>query len=96
MVSASMSIADPRDWTHSGRPWWSAALRWVSPLMAMIACWPWTVRSWSTATTLFLWGSVLQERQALPGQRLVATVMSNPGFERAWQGRGGVPSDPGR
>jgi len=39
---------------------------------------------------LFLWGSVLQERQALPGQRLVATVMSNLGFERAWQGRGGV------
>ena len=39
---------------------------------------------------LFLWGSVLQERQALPDQRLVATVMSNLGFERAWQRRGGV------
>ena len=39
---------------------------------------------------LFLWGSVLQERQALPDQRLVATVMSNLGFERAWERRGGV------
>ena len=38
---------------------------------------------------LYLWGSVLQERQALPDQRLVATVMSNLGFERAWQRRGG-------
>ena len=40
--------------------------------------------------TLFLWGSVLQHQQALPDQRLVATVMSNLGFERAWQDRGGV------
>ena len=39
---------------------------------------------------MFLWGSVLQEQQALPDQRLVATVMSNLGFERAWQRRGGV------
>ena len=39
---------------------------------------------------LFLWGSVLAEREALPDQRLVATVMSNLGFERAWQRRGGV------
>ena len=39
---------------------------------------------------LFLWGSVLQDRQALPDQRLVATVMSNLGFERAWQQRGGL------
>ena len=39
---------------------------------------------------LFLWGSVLQEQQALPDQRLVATVMSNLGFERAWQQRGGT------
>ena len=38
---------------------------------------------------LFLWGSVLQESGALPDQRLVATVMSNLGFERAWQARGG-------
>ena len=35
---------------------------------------------------LFLWGSVPQERQALPDQRLVATVMSNLGFERAGSG----------
>ena len=40
--------------------------------------------------TLYLWGSVLQEQQALPDQRLVATVMSNLGFERAWQARGGI------
>ena len=39
---------------------------------------------------LFLWGSVLQDQQQLPDQRLVATVMSNLGFERAWQQRGGT------
>ena len=39
---------------------------------------------------LFLWGSALQDQGALPDQRLVATVMSNLGFERAWQARGGV------
>ena len=39
---------------------------------------------------LYLWGSDLQDQQALPQQRLVATVMSNLGFERAWQQRGGV------
>lgn len=39
---------------------------------------------------LFLWGAALQDAQALPEQRLVATVMSNLGFERAWQARGGV------
>ena len=39
---------------------------------------------------LFLWGSVLQEQHSLPDQRLVATVMSNLGFERAWQNRGGL------
>ena len=38
---------------------------------------------------LYLWGSVLQESGHLPDQRLVATVMSNLGFERAWQARGG-------
>ena len=38
---------------------------------------------------LFLWGSVLQEQRQLPDQRLVSTVMSNLGFERAWQQRGG-------
>jgi hypothetical protein len=46
---------------------------------------------------LFLWGSVLQEQRQLPDQRLVATVMSNLGFERAWQARGGRSgSDSGR
>ena len=39
---------------------------------------------------LFLWGGALQEAAQLPDNRLVATVMSNLGFERAWQGRGGV------
>ena len=39
---------------------------------------------------LFLWGGALQEASQLPDDRLVATVMSNLGFERAWQGRGGV------
>ena len=38
---------------------------------------------------LFLWGSVLQDQQQLPDQLLVSTVMSNLGFERAWQQRGG-------
>ena len=39
---------------------------------------------------LYMWGSALQEEQGLPDQRLVATVMSNLGFERAWEGRGGI------
>ena len=39
---------------------------------------------------LYLWGSVLQAQEQLPDQRLVATVMSNLGFERTWQARGGL------
>jgi phosphoglucosamine mutase len=39
---------------------------------------------------LYLWGSALLEAGDLPEGRLVATVMSNLGFERAWQARGGV------
>lgn len=39
---------------------------------------------------LYLWGSALMEAGSLPDQRIVATVMSNLGFERAWQQRGGV------
>jgi len=39
---------------------------------------------------LYLWGSALLEAGELPDQRLVATVMSNLGFERAWQAKGGV------
>jgi phosphoglucosamine mutase len=39
---------------------------------------------------LYLWGSALREAGALPGNRIVATVMSNLGFERAWTEAGGV------
>jgi phosphoglucosamine mutase len=39
---------------------------------------------------LYLWGQALLAEGALPGNRIVATVMSNLGFERAWQARGGV------
>jgi len=40
---------------------------------------------------LCLWGSAVQgQAGALPGSRLVTTVMSNLGFERAWERRGGV------
>lgn len=39
---------------------------------------------------LYLWGSALHDAGELPGDRIVATVMSNLGFERAWQARGGV------
>ncbi len=39
---------------------------------------------------LYLWGQALMARQQLPANRIVATVMSNLGFERAWQARGGV------
>jgi phosphoglucosamine mutase len=39
---------------------------------------------------LYLWGGALLEAGELPANRLVATVMSNLGFERAWQGRGGL------
>ena len=39
---------------------------------------------------LYLWGTALREAGALPGNRIVATVMSNLGFERAWTESGGV------
>ena len=39
---------------------------------------------------LYLWGSALLEAGCLPERRIVATVMSNLGFERAWQAQGGV------
>ena len=39
---------------------------------------------------LYLWGKFLQEKNELPDQRLVATIMSNLGFEKAWQDRGGI------
>ncbi len=39
---------------------------------------------------LYLWGCALQQRQQLPGNAIVATVMSNLGFERAWEKQGGT------
>ncbi len=38
---------------------------------------------------LYLWGKQLLAQQQLPGNRIVATVMSNLGFERAWEAAGG-------
>jgi phosphoglucosamine mutase len=38
---------------------------------------------------LYLWGDRLRQAQQLPGNTIVATVMSNLGFERAWQRQGG-------
>jgi phosphoglucosamine mutase len=38
---------------------------------------------------LYLWGSSLRAAGQLPDDRIVATVMSNLGFERAWQEAGG-------
>ncbi len=38
---------------------------------------------------LYLWGTELQYQGDLPGQKLVATVMSNLGFENAWTKQGG-------
>ena len=39
---------------------------------------------------LYLWGTALRQAGQLPEARIVATVMSNLGFERAWQAQGGV------
>lgn len=38
---------------------------------------------------LYLWGQTLRQAQQLPGDTIVATVMSNLGFERAWEKQGG-------
>ena len=38
---------------------------------------------------LYLWGQNLREKQQLPQDLIVATVMANLGFERAWQKLGG-------
>ena len=38
---------------------------------------------------LFLWGQSLKASQQLPSDLIVATVMANLGFERAWQDLGG-------
>ena len=39
---------------------------------------------------LYLWGQALMAGGQLPANRIVATVMSNLGFERAWQAKGGL------
>jgi phosphoglucosamine mutase len=39
---------------------------------------------------LYLWGQALLAEGTLPDNRIVATVMSNLGFEKAWQARGGL------
>uniref|UniRef100_B8HNL4 Phosphoglucosamine mutase n=1 Tax=Cyanothece sp. (strain PCC 7425 / ATCC 29141) TaxID=395961 RepID=B8HNL4_CYAP4 len=38
---------------------------------------------------LYFWGQILRQRGQLPQNMIVATVMSNLGFERAWQQQGG-------
>jgi len=38
---------------------------------------------------LYLWGTALNQSNQLPGNTIVATVMSNLGFERAWEKQGG-------
>lgn len=38
---------------------------------------------------LYLWGQTLRQAQQLPEDTIVATVMSNLGFERAWENQGG-------
>jgi phosphoglucosamine mutase len=38
---------------------------------------------------LYLWGKQLLAQSQLPGNTIVATVMSNLGFERAWEAAGG-------
>ncbi|MGD1936353.1 MAG: phosphoglucosamine mutase [Cyanophyceae cyanobacterium] len=39
---------------------------------------------------LYLWGLELKKSGQLPNQEIVATVMSNLGFERAWEAQGGT------
>jgi phosphoglucosamine mutase len=38
---------------------------------------------------LYFWGQTLRQAQKLPGDLIVATVMANLGFERAWEQLGG-------
>jgi phosphoglucosamine mutase len=38
---------------------------------------------------LYFWGQALRQAQKLPGDLIVATVMANLGFERAWNQLGG-------
>lgn len=39
---------------------------------------------------LYFWGQALRQEQRLPGDLIVATVMANLGFERAWEQLGGA------
>ncbi len=39
---------------------------------------------------LYLWGTYLKKKKELEGNRLVATIMSNLGFEEAWVSQGGI------
>lgn len=39
---------------------------------------------------LYFWGQLLRQRQQLPQNLIVSTVMANLGFERAWQQQGGT------
>jgi len=48
-----------------------------------------TGRSVNGDYILYLWGRHLQQRQQLPDNLIVSTVMANLGFERAWQQIGG-------
>ncbi|WP_338038170.1 hypothetical protein [Neosynechococcus sphagnicola] len=38
---------------------------------------------------LYLWGQALRQKQQLPGNTIVSTVMANLGFEKAWEQQGG-------
>ena len=38
---------------------------------------------------LYLWGNRLKQQEQLPNDLIVATVMANLGFEKAWQAKGG-------
>ena len=39
---------------------------------------------------LYLWGNALKQANKLPENTIVSTVMSNLGFERAWEAQGGT------
>lgn len=39
---------------------------------------------------LYFWGKTLKERQQLPNNLIIGTVMANLGFERAWEQLGGT------
>ncbi|MFM5891225.1 MAG: phosphoglucosamine mutase [Dolichospermum sp.] len=48
-----------------------------------------TGRSVNGDYILYLWGRHLQQKQQLPDNLIISTVMANLGFERAWQQVGG-------